>query len=252
MNHTINKMRENSKYWLEYDYLINSSGSELFYIDEIPCILNCTELYCMVMDYSSDMLKSLEIYLNKVIGRKNILINFNTKYDEDMKYLASYQYNFHSSYNTFVANNEININHSIIANKNIIELTCSNIDFYKWEYCNVKIQYRPSFERLVDVFVRQNNGRIIAFVENNCILGYLSYTNIFGNVNDVDYIYISEKYRKKGIGTLLAKYYSIQSANENKFALWSNAENIVSEKTALDADFRWCCKHMSFYKNVGN
>ena len=101
------------------------------------------------------------------------------------------------------------------------------------------------------MFIRKNNGRIIAYVDKNSILGYLSYVNIYEGVNDVDFIYVVDKYRNIGIGTLLGKYYAEISKRENRIAFWSNATE-TSSKVALKSGFEWCCKHISYYKEMDN
>ena len=252
INYIRNKIRNDSKYWLEYDYFINSSDVELFTVDESPCILNCSESYSMVATYNRVMLSDLEHYLYEKLGEcKDILINFNVNLnlnvDEEINYLESNQYRFHSCYDTYVFKREPELKIDNLTNDNVLELTSNNINFYKNEYCNERIQYRPSLKQLIDIFVRKKRGHIIAYIKDNYILGYLSYINIFEDVNDVDYIYVAENYRQMGIGTALGEYYAARSIDDNKYALWSNA-NEVSSKTAVKAGFERCCRHMSFYK----
>lgn len=251
----LNKIKNDCRYWLEYDYLVHSSNAELCCVNELTCLLGCEESYCMI-EYNREQLDNVvDILRTKMIGCKEVLISFNVerdiKVEEEIKYLESNQYRFLSVYDSYVINEPCSFNNVFTTNSHVVELTSSNIDRYKYDHCNIEIQYRPPFEKLIDIFVRKNQGRVIAYVDDDYILGYLSYTNIFDNVNDVDYIYVAETCRQSGIGTLLGSYYASKTINENKHALWSNATEI-SSKTAIRSGFKWCCKHMSFYKKMDN
>ena len=82
-------------------------------------------------------------------------------------------------------------------------------------------------------------------------MGYLSYVNIFEDVNDVDFIYVANKYRNIGIGTLLGKYYAEISKKEGRTAFWSNATE-TSSKVAIKSGVELCCRHISFYTVMEN
>lgn len=248
----INKLKKDFRYCLEYDYFLQSSSDvEFLDVNGIICLLNSSERYCMVTDFCRDKLNDIEDIIRKKIGGNKILLNFNVDKNIDIEYLKKNKYKFNSVYDSYVYFIDNNHNFDFANNSHIIELTSQNINCYTYNDCNEKIQYRPSFEKLVDVFLHKNNGRIIAYIKNNCILGYLSYINIFENVNDVDYIYVTDKYRNIGIGTMLGKYYAKISKNESKTAIWSNATE-TSSKVAIKSGFEWCCKHMSFYKEIDN
>ena len=251
----INKLKNDFRYCLEYDYFLQSSSSvELFNVNGIVCILNRDENYCMVTNYCRDELNNIEDIIRKNMGGNTVLINFNVAsnmYEEDIQYLNENHYKFNSAYDSYINYKNSVCENNFISENHIVELTAYNINCYTYNDCNEKIQYRPSFETLVDVFIRKNNGRIIAYVDKNSILGYLSYVNIYEGVNDVDFIYVVDKYRNIGIGTLLGKYYAEISKRENRIAFWSNATE-TSSKVALKSGFEWCCKHISYYKEMDN
>lgn len=100
---------------------------------------------------------------------------------------------------------------------------------------NESLQYRPPLNVLFNVFVEKGNGEILAYFDNNKIIGYLSYNRLFDNVYDVDYIYVSPSQRKKGIGKALASSYVSIIQERKGIAYWSNAKNKSSEKTAASA-----------------
>ena len=100
---------------------------------------------------------------------------------------------------------------------------------------NESLQYRPPLNVLFTVFVEKESGEILAYFDNDKIIGYLSYNKLFDNVYDVDYIYVSPSQRKKGIGKALASSYVSIIQERKGIAYWSNAKNESSEKTAASA-----------------
>ena len=250
----VNKLKNNFKYCLEYDYYLQSSSDvELVDLNGTVYILNPEEKYCMITDFCRDELNNVDDIIRKKFGCDKVLINFNLGQNayEDIELLKENKYEFNSAYDSYIFDKNRNFEDNSADDEHIVELTSQNISRYTYDDCNQKIRYRPSFERLVDVFLNKNNGKIIAYVKDGCILGYLSYVNIFEGVNDIDYIYVADKYRKLGIGTLLGKHYAKISKKEDKSALWGNATEI-SSKTAIKSGFEWCCKHVSFYKEMDN
>ncbi|MCI8331225.1 MAG: GNAT family N-acetyltransferase [Clostridiales bacterium] len=251
----VQKLKNDSRYCLEFDYILQSSSdAELFDVNGTVCILNSEENYCMVTNYCRDELNNIEDMIRKNMSCDTILINFNVAPDmaeEEIQYLNENHYKLHSDYDSYINCKNSVCENDFTSENHLVELTAHNINGYTYHDCNEKIQYRPSFERLVDVFLCKGNGRIIAYVENNCILGYLSFINMFDDVDDVDYIYVANQYRNRGIGTLLGKYYAEISKKESRTAFWSNATK-ASAKTAIKSGFEWCCRHISFDKDMNN
>lgn len=96
---------------------------------------------------------------------------------------------------------------------------------------------RPPVSVLFSVFVEKGAGKILGYFDGQKILGYLSYQCLYGNVFDLDYIYVSEAQRGRGIGSALGRQYASYVFSQNGTALWSNARNEGSEATARACGF---------------
>ncbi len=99
------------------------------------------------------------------------------------------------------------------------------------------IPNRPPLSLLFQIFVERGAGAILGYVEDNVVKGYLAYQELYKDVYDTDYVYVAEPHRKKGIGKALAVGYLDAVCGENRIALWSNAKDGASERTALSAGF---------------
>ncbi len=53
----------------------------------------------------------------------------------------------------------------------------------------------------------------------------------------MDYIYVIPEKRCCGIGKKLAAAYAARAAKNHLLAYWSNAKNLISQKTALGSGF---------------
>ena len=53
----LNKIKNDCRYWLEYDYFVHSSNVELCCVNELTYLLNCEESYCMI-EYAREQLNS--------------------------------------------------------------------------------------------------------------------------------------------------------------------------------------------------
>lgn len=93
-------------------------------------------------------------------------------------------------------------------------------------------KYRPTLPQLFDLFIIKKIGYILAYFEGDKICGYLSYTQLFDTVYDVDHIYVSPSARNKGIGRELGKAYSKQICSLGGIPYWSSAKNEGSERIA--------------------
>ncbi len=110
---------------------------------------------------------------------------------------------------------------------------CDRESFTSME--NESIQYRPPLNVLFSVFVEKGSGEILAYFDEDKIIGYLSYNKLFDNVYDVDYIYVAPSQRRKAIGKALASSYVSTIQERKGIAYWSNAKNENSERTAASA-----------------
>ena len=96
---------------------------------------------------------------------------------------------------------------------------------------------RPPVSVLFNIFVEKGAGKILGYFDGQKILGYLSYQRLYENVFDLDYIYVSEEQRGRGIGTALGRQYASYVSAQKGMALWSNARNKESEATAVACGF---------------
>lgn len=82
-------------------------------------------------------------------------------------------------------------------------------------------------------------SKTIEYIEDNYIIGYLKYSLIYDRM-EIDYIYVEEKYRMKGIGTKLMSYL-VSKAIENRvvnITLEVRISNKVARNLYKKFDFR--------------
>ncbi len=100
-----------------------------------------------------------------------------------------------------------------------------------------QIKNRPPLALLFDVFVTRHQGSILAFFQEDKVVGYLTFNTIADQVYDVDYIYVVPELRNQGIGKKLAMAYALYARSHGYSAYWSNAKNEASVKTAMSCGF---------------
>lgn len=105
---------------------------------------------------------------------------------------------------------------------------------------------RPPLEILYKVFIMQKRGNIIAYFDENKIVGYISFNMLFDNIFDVDYIYVSPSQRKNGIGKKLAIAFVNEVLSKNGVAFWSNAKTLESERIAEKVGFKLARKSLIY------
>ncbi len=98
-------------------------------------------------------------------------------------------------------------------------------------------QYRPPLAVLFSVFVEKRVGKILGFFDGEKIIGFLSYQKLIDSIFDLDYIFVSEENRNKGIGKALGRAYAVEVQKNDGFAFWSNPKNEASVKTAVAIGF---------------
>lgn len=131
----------------------------------------------------------------------------------------------------YVAKNEIATTNGFVR-----PLTLEDKDMF----CNsgfAVMPNRPPVSVLFAVFVEKGAGKILGYFDEQKILGYLSYQCLYGNVFDLDYIYVLEAQRGRGIGSALGRQYASYVFSQKGMALWSNAKNGESEATAMACGF---------------
>lgn len=100
-----------------------------------------------------------------------------------------------------------------------------------------KIEHRPDLALLFDIFVVKKQGEILAAFEGDKIVGYISFMKMTNDYYDVDYIYTSPEYRRKGYGARLAYGYLSYVLSMGCNAYWSNAKNMASMRIATKCGF---------------
>ena len=131
----------------------------------------------------------------------------------------------------YVAKNEITTTNGFVR-----PLTLEDKDMF----CNsgfAAMPNRPPVSVLFAVFVEKGAGKILGYFDDQKILGYLSYQRLYENVFDLDYIYVLEEQRDRGIGSALGRQCESCVFSRIGLALWSNAQNGESEATAMACGF---------------
>jgi GNAT superfamily N-acetyltransferase len=136
----------------------------------------------------------------------------------------------------------------ILENKKIRLISEQDEALFK-SFPQEQIKNRPDPSMLFDIFIKENEGKIAVFTENEILKGYLSFGLMFSNIYDVDYIYVVPEYRNQKIGKKLALYVSELLISENNILFWDcDVNDIQSSKTALSADFMLCCERIKYKK----
>ncbi|NLM52633.1 MAG: GNAT family N-acetyltransferase [Firmicutes bacterium] len=242
------KMNMN-RYFYELEELLASPDEYQTYLLADDVIVLITALKNHHQDYLVRVL--MDNYKNKTIDSileflavqniNSFLLAINCLEEVDIHYLQRRNLVFRSVRKSFVKLKQL----EEYSAKNVRELKKSDLALAQ-QTKFPEIKYRPSFEILFNIFVLQNKGRIFAYLEEEKIVGYLSFIKSFANYYDVDFIYVADEFRHRGIGTSLAKVYGNTVLNENMIPYWSYAINKESEHTALKAGFELCCKHWHF------
>ena len=223
----LNWASNKGKYYLFNGAIVAVISDDKTYIHIIPTETYCdyTEIGEFINQYP-DVCLTVNIYgKNEKIARDVFEKSFNT-----VKEIVDY------------GADELN---TCKKNDNVRLLSkCDREAFISME--NESLQYRPPLNVLFTVFVEKGSGEILAYFDEDKIIGYLSYNNLFDNVYDVDYIYVAPSQRRKGIGKALASSY-VSTVQERKgIAYWSNAKNENSEKTAISAGLNIVRKALIF------
>ena len=232
------------KYLHELELLQGENVEILSYGKNFCCIStdNPAQIYFMfVFDKEFDCTFFDQVMKN-YDDAHSLLVSVQCK-DECISYMCSRGFRFTSKYKNYIYDKESQGK----CNEKVIRLTKdhkSDVDKVSFP----KTSGRPPFSMLFDVLVIGKEGGILAYVENDILLGYLSYVNSVDNVLDVDYIYVDEPYRRKKIGRTLASSYASWAVSQGMIPYWGTAISRESEKTAESAGFVCCCEHFHFEK----
>lgn len=89
---------------------------------------------------------------------------------------------------------------------------------------------------------------ILIYVKDNEILGFLDYSKMYENM-EINYIYVKEEYRKKGIATELLNY-MITTNNFNNITLEVNIKNLNAINLYKKFDFKIINIRKNYYNGV--
>lgn len=248
----LSKLKGNkTRYLHELEELQQEDNSRKYFSNDVGmyCIsqMNKGRLYCMFAgqekfdkEFFLGVMK--KIYTSDV---ENVTISINCKELEEED-ICALGYSTIGYYKSFIFDGTAVGNDT----RQMIELCAEHADYVDYvDKCEFPAQKgRPDFKTLFRIFVLEKEGRILVFLENNKIVGYLSFLPSIEGVMDVDYIYVDSEYRNKGIARDLAQQYAFVVTKQGMLPYWGNAIHDASEKTAKSAGFRCCSEHYYFEK----
>ncbi len=99
--------------------------------------------------------------------------------------------------------------------------------------------YRNNLRNAVDKQIKTDDkkARVYGYFCNGEILGYLIAFTFGNGYWDIDYLHVSEKARRKGIGKQLARYYASDIMENGGFACYGTPVNEASKRLAEAAGF---------------
>lgn len=106
-----------------------------------------------------------------------------------------------------------------------------------------KAEFRSNLQMGFKHYVKQKDdvGIIYGAFENGVLCGYLSVATFDDKIWDIDYIYVHEKHRGKGIAKKLANYYALAITAQGMIANYGGADNEMSKSVALSSGFDLYC-----------
>lgn len=229
-------------YVMEYDslnYLIKDEEEVDCYVNAEMLIIrnpSCDTIHMRVLPLGASF--EIEELFALVMDRTrkiNLLVNIQSLDEEFVEILNerlshefAYEYTLVDYVHSAEIDAEVSENVRLIgSNDKEIFVACSH----------EQIKNRPPLAVLFDVFVNRRQGQIFAFIQEEKVVGYLSFNTIADKVHDVDYIYVAPEFRNRGIGKKLATAYALYAHDCGYCAYWSNAKNEASAKTAVSCGF---------------
>ncbi len=91
-------------------------------------------------------------------------------------------------------------------------------------------------------------SHILIYAKDNEILGFLDYSKMYENM-EINYIYVKEEYRKKGVATELLNY-MITNNNFNNITLEVNIKNLNAINLYKKFDFKIINIRKNYYNGV--
>lgn len=91
-------------------------------------------------------------------------------------------------------------------------------------------------------------SHILIYAKDNEILGFLDYSKMYENM-EINYIYVKEEYRKKGVATELLNY-MITTNNFNNITLEVNIKNLNAINLYKKFDFKIINIRKNYYNGA--
>lgn len=229
-------------YVIEFDslnYLIEDEEEvECYMNEEILVTLNPRHdtTYITVLPlHSAFNIEKLITFVRERAEKASMLINVQSldkKFVDKLNEQLAQDFIYERTLVDYVCNDQVKSN----ASENIRLLGSADKEIFV-ACSQEQIKNRPPLNVLFDVFVNRRQGQILAFFDEEKVVGYLSFNTITDNVHDVDYIYVVPEFRGQGIGKKLAVAYALYAQSHGYSAYWSNAKNEASERTAMSCGF---------------
>ena len=107
------------------------------------------------------------------------------------------------------------------------------------EYLNTLSNYNITFNAF---------NKILVYIEDNNILGFIDYSKMYENM-EINYIFVIEKYRNKGIASKLLKYI-IENNEFSNITLEVNINNTNAIKLYEKFDFKTISIRKGYYNGI--
>lgn len=91
-------------------------------------------------------------------------------------------------------------------------------------------------------------NKILVYIEDNKILGFIDYSKMYENM-EINYIFVIEKYRNKGIASKLLKYI-IENNEFSNITLEVNVNNTNAIKLYEKFDFKTVSIRKGYYNGI--
>lgn len=104
---------------------------------------------------------------------------------------------------------------------------------------------------IVNEFELENNPfmNIVVYKDNEEIIGYLNYSVMYDKA-ELNYIYVSENYRQKGIGKMMIKYLLSECYFCHNITLEVKKTNIPAINLYKKYGFKECAVRKNYYQGI--
>lgn len=91
-------------------------------------------------------------------------------------------------------------------------------------------------------------NKILVYMDGNTILGFIDYSKMYENM-EINYIFVIEQYRNKGIASKLLEYI-INNNDFSNITLEVNINNINAIKLYEKYNFKTISKRIGYYNGI--